>query len=334
MYMRKVCYLDYLEGSVKVGNAGYVKLCLHDERLALEVRIRGLPLTADGRADIALLQRTNGQTDGQEEPGASCDERAGKVLRTASGQEESKVLRAADGQEEPKVLRAADGQAETEWQESESVIAAVEIRGGSGGFRGEFDAENVDGKGNGFLKFRGLWILLPGGGILRTDFGHEGEMGAVERKKSAVVKPEEAQKSFVSEWIPKTLDESLAVDKWEQLCRSYRQLHPFGDKTYISLTPKDFVIFRKEYQQLVNNSFLLHGFYNYRHLILGKEAVKEGEIYYLGVPGTYYDREKMVAVMFGFEGFEASGRAQRQPEDTDETTAPGTFGYYMRRVEI
>ena len=98
---------------------------------------------------------------------------------------------------------------------------------------------------------------------------------------------------------------------------------------------------------MANNSFLLHGFYNYRHIILGREPLEEADgdgtakgaekekanqgkkrekygNFYLGVPGVYYEREKMVALMFGFEAFECcGGRAE-----------PGKFGYYLRRVKI
>ena len=46
--------------------------------------------------------------------------------------------------------------------------------------------------------------------------------------------------------------------------------------------------------------------------------------YYIGVPGNFYDREKMVAEMFGFEAFEGE----------KESASPGDYGYYMKRVEI
>lgn len=115
--------------------------------------------------------------------------------------------------------------------------------------------------------------------------------------------------------------EGLKEDKWEQILDTYDRIHPYGDeRTYVKLEPKDFLILSSKYQHLVNNSFLLHGFYNYRHVILGKE----GETYYLGVPGVFYEREKMVALMFGFEAFEcASGEPKA-----------GEFGYYLRRVEL
>ena len=114
-------------------------------------------------------------------------------------------------------------------------------------------------------------------------------------------------------------------DKWNELCKKYEVIHPFGNREeYLSLSPKDFIIFPEKYQHLVNNSFLLHGYYNYRHVILGKKEEGGKNIYYLGVPGVYYEREKMVAIMFGFEGFECG----------EKRAIAGGFGYYMRRVEL
>lgn len=109
-------------------------------------------------------------------------------------------------------------------------------------------------------------------------------------------------------------------DKWEQILETYDTIHPYGDqRVYVKIEPKDFIILQGKYQHLVNNSFLLHGFYNYRYLILGKEGD-----FYLGVPGVYYEREKMVAVMFGFEAFECEGGYANA----------GDFGYYLRKVEL
>lgn len=113
---------------------------------------------------------------------------------------------------------------------------------------------------------------------------------------------------------------SLKEDKWEQILENYEKIHPYGDeRIYVKLEPKDFIILQAKYQHLVNNSFLLHGFYNYRYVILGEE-----QDYYLGVPGVFYEREKMVALMFGFEAFECPGGIAKA----------GEFGYYLRKVEI
>ena len=123
--------------------------------------------------------------------------------------------------------------------------------------------------------------------------------------------------------------EGLKEDKWEQILDTYERIHPYGDeRVYVKLEPKDFLILSSKYQHLVNNSFLLHGFYNYRHMILGKE----GEEYYLGVPGVFYEREKMVALMFGFEAFERIGGENGQHGGGGPRA--GEFGYYLRRVEL
>lgn len=120
-------------------------------------------------------------------------------------------------------------------------------------------------------------------------------------------------------------EQELQPDKWEQLRATYPIVHPIREEEeYLKITPRDFVIFTEKYQQLVHNSFLLHGYHNYKHLILGKKEKDGRMVYYLGVPGTFHDREKAVAVMFGFEAFDG----KREPAEK------GDFGYYLRRVEI
>ncbi len=58
--------------------------------------------------------------------------------------------------------------------------------------------------------------------------------------------------------------------------------------------------FPKKYWGLGNNSFLLHGFFNYRHLLFGK--LTDGN-WFLGVPGVYERQERVMASIFGFAGF-------------------------------
>ncbi len=117
----------------------------------------------------------------------------------------------------------------------------------------------------------------------------------------------------------------LLEDKWEQLCRMYPVVHPIGNQVdFLKITPEDFVVLRQEYQGLVRNSFLLHGYYNYNHILLGKYPDK----YYIGVPGIMHEQERLAAAMFGFVGFEAAMTPKEQRETGDR------FGYYMMEVEI
>ena len=117
----------------------------------------------------------------------------------------------------------------------------------------------------------------------------------------------------------------MSEEKWQQLQRIYPHIRPFQDeREYLSLRPEDFVILRTNSYRLVQNSFLLHGFYNYKHLILTHVSQKNARQYYIGVPGNFYEKEKQVAIMYGFDSFEC-----RQ-----EPAGEGDFGYYMIRVEL
>lgn len=154
---------------------------------------------------------------------------------------------------------------------------------------------------------------------------------AVRSKKSQQTPEEEILQEMEEEEALEAMEgirpseQELQPDKWEQLRRTYPVIHPIREEEeYLKISPRDFVIFTEKYQELVHNSFLLHGYYNYKHLILGKKEKGGETIYYLGVPGTFHEREKAVAVMFGFEAFDG----KREPAEN------GDFGYYLRRVEI
>ena len=114
-------------------------------------------------------------------------------------------------------------------------------------------------------------------------------------------------------------------DKWRQLASIYPHMDIATQiSDCITIKPADFVIFPTKYYSMVTNSFLLHGYHNYGHLVLAR-VEKRGEIrYYIGVPGIFFDRERQVALMFGFESFECG-------KDFAES---GDYGYYMIRVEL
>lgn len=132
--------------------------------------------------------------------------------------------------------------------------------------------------------------------------------------------------------------EDVSPDKWSQLCITYPQVHIFPEADTIVLKPKDMIVLTKEYQKLAVNSFVLHSYYNYRQLLLlryhndHKGSKSSDATYYLGVPGIYYERERRIALMFGFEGFE-NGESRLVNEGSRQAYT-GCFGYYMKQVEI
>lgn len=115
---------------------------------------------------------------------------------------------------------------------------------------------------------------------------------------------------------------------WNKLARVFPTVHPFEhtvDAEYLSITPSELQFFNKKATQaLMSNSFLQHAYYSYRYIILGREQAGDKEIsYHVGVPGTYHEREVMMANMFGFEGFKCAKK---------EETAQGCFGYYIKNI--
>lgn len=78
---------------------------------------------------------------------------------------------------------------------------------------------------------------------------------------------------------------------------------------------------------LANNSFLLHGYYNYGHLLL----IEENGHFWLGVPGIYDSREARAAELFGFPQFNDSYNGQ-VTLSADECSSYGKFGYWFHYI--
>lgn len=136
---------------------------------------------------------------------------------------------------------------------------------------------------------------------------------------------QEIKKSAEEVKPPEKNNMVLYPDKWQQLCAIYPVVHPFQDgRAYLSIEPRDFVVLQERFQPMVQNSFLLHGFYYYRHLLLGRMKQGKNVQYYLGVPGVFYEKEKAAALFYGFESFEGAVTPAKE----------GSFGYYMKRVQI
>ena len=158
-------------------------------------------------------------------------------------------------------------------------------------------------------------------------------VGEIEGQGQGGNQPEQAKRPIQTEQQEARSSKKTATEhtlhmkdtKWEQLSSIYPHIHPFRDaREFLSVGPEDFVVLRERCYQMTHNSFLLHGYYNYRHLLLMRQEVSGEVKYYIGVPGNFYEREKQVARMFGFESFEGA----REP------AWEGDFGYYLISVEL
>ena len=83
---------------------------------------------------------------------------------------------------------------------------------------------------------------------------------------------------------------------------------------------------RKEWK-LANNNFLLHGFYNYHHLLY----IEDGDKIWIGVPGIYHEKEKSAAKAFGFSEFRRLTDIELELSEEEKNTYDD-FGYWCRQV--
>lgn len=121
--------------------------------------------------------------------------------------------------------------------------------------------------------------------------------------------------------------ENLWQVLWEKLMGMYgveTMFENIPQMSGIRMELKDIKELPKKYWYLGSNSFLLHGFFNYRHLLLGRMDDGQKEKWFVGVPGVYQNQEKVLAAIFGFPEF-------RQEKDTEIKT--GQFGYWYRFMD-
>ena len=114
----------------------------------------------------------------------------------------------------------------------------------------------------------------------------------------------------------------------KNIFEKYPRIYPFEDNEILlcaKIEPKDIGLLPKELWALSNNSFLVHGYYCYHHLIFAKMKDRYGCRYILGIPGIYHNREKFMAKMFGFDGFKPIRKRELRQ---------GDFGYWYTTVSF
>lgn len=141
--------------------------------------------------------------------------------------------------------------------------------------------------------------------------------------------PELENPAVLRELERQEAEENNRSDLWERFQRKYTRVLAFECDSgceILSIKPQDIGLLPREIWVYGNNSFLLHGYYNYRHLILARLSDSGGKIrYLLGVPGHYFSNEKYMASMFGFPHFVL---AKKQPDEG------GRFGYWYTDIRL
>ena len=333
---QKIKYLDYLEGGARVRGAGFLRLECWGKTCNLVLQASGLFEQAQGSYPVylqgegreehlgdLLLQNGKGRLELRnlncEGMGAAQGMSAAEIeaIRIPLGESRQLIgiLRERKAPENDR-----ESTRESAWERTREAVGDTAK---AGKMQAEIKEEAVQ------AEIREETVQNKNGkDVVQAETGMETAPAEI---SGAMIRETQATETVVNRdevndpEISFSRQANLKPGKWEQLLAIYPSITPFGDvRRYLQISPGDFVILKDRSYRMVNNSFLLHGYFTYRHLILHRQNRRGEMAYYVGVPGRYYDREKEVAILFGFESFEGA----------EEPAKEGDFGYYMMRVEL
>lgn len=149
------------------------------------------------------------------------------------------------------------------------------------------------------------------------------------RRRFKVVSKEKPLTSSIPSPFRKEEEAKSEEETWAVLRDRYPKILAFDYEDgceILTIKPQDIGLLPRENWIYGSNSFLLHGYYYYRYLILARLNQPGGrDRYLLGVPGHYVSNEKYMASMFGFSDFVLS---KKQPPKDNR------FGYWYTDIKM
>lgn len=339
-YQRFVSYIYLYDKGIKVKNSGFAKIECKDNILRIRMNLKGVFNNIYEKWTVYLLVE-----DGQEMLGIYSGELKGKgnsaeYQVVCSAENLNKTTKSFQEVKGLAVISSGNKKYATFWKETDITIE---------NFR-EYNEETDKGPKR-ILNFRAekkqdekyLEAMSVEEEKKRQDEKAKKELASIDnratgRRQEKVlttevvdkvikqndpsevnIKMEEAQRIPELEPEPEMESEGSLNENWDKLIQQYKSLNPFSDHEIecIRIELRDLRILPKSQWGLSSNSFVLHGFYNYQYLILGRIR----ERFIIGVPGIYCNKEKLVAGLFGFNDF--------KPAQVSEYKT-GRFGYWYK----
>lgn len=298
-FERKIKYLDYLENGERVRSGGFLKLETAEELFKMELTVKGVRGVKEAAWDVILCGNGREESigkmlieDGQGEfrytchmdseigdTGIGCDELAGIRIPLGEGREIACIWqremisaeRAGKSSEKP-----SEKQRQPERQRQREKLSE----------RQNEKQRQVEKQPVKQIQSE----KLPADQVERTAGASAGQKGDVILAEHKVISEQkEERKETVRETVVKEPPEAapLKENKWLQLCAIYPHINPFQDqREYLSIGPEDFVLLSEDSYRAAGNSFMLHGYYNYRHLILAREERRGRSCIMWGFPET------------------------------------------------
>lgn len=288
---RFITYIYAYENTKKAGNTGFARIELRGEECRLEIHLRGV-YAAQTHCKIYLFRKQGSGIEG-------------------------------------------------------SLIGEMDVRNGAGDFNVIMKTAHIPTSLLSFFEMEGIFLCSEDGRIfmsrwtegepLTVDMEHFIEWKAEQTEENIYAEEKQQENKIQTAQFDRKSDNELRAtelparnffpqyqwkDIWEQFLKSHPASMPFSEKniTCIKIELKDIRELPRKYWYLGNNSFLLHGFFNYRYLVLGKIEEDNEDKWFLGVPGIYQNQERVMAIIFGFPEF--------MPEQVENR-----FGCWYRFIE-
>lgn len=322
-YIRKIIYLnEYGDGSCGA-NAGFAKVSKKKTRLKIEINLSLKETFRDEK--IYLLDRENNAVNKVFWGTIPSDDNSISISREGDETSDIKgeVIGIIIGGENYIVCAGTTdaGVQVTDFIRNETVTAVTEDEEKKIEQPDMEAAEDVSGGETG--------ILAEGQPEPEREEETEKQIQTEERDnggedieaRKAEREVEEEEEEIIQVEIEEAHDEAY---EYRKIFQTHPNMYPFEDdemEESVQISPGDLSDFPQRFWHLSSNSFLLEGYYKYRHLIFTKV---DGTLH-LGIPGQYHRRDKFLADMFGFTKFKSIYR---------RAVKLGDFGYWMMEIDV
>ena len=225
-------------------------------------------------------------------------------------------------------------------------LGEIGCKNGVGVFSCVTDEDDIEESGYGLEQISGMIVKSDQGKIYGTgwddraisvenfkEFGKVSEdlhVENIQESDNGIVNTIETVRNEIYEDIKQSINEEnddcdQPLHGIQRLLEEGLRMYPFEDdqvSACIRMEPQELGQLPMQYWYVMNNSFLLHGYYSYRHLILAR--MTDGQII-LGVPGVNYERERLMAECFGFEHFKSVQKKENKGV---------VFGYWYMPLDV
>ena len=188
----------------------------------------------------------------------------------------------------------------------------------------EIPWDNPLGDGTSIEGYDGLFFLCDDGEML-TGMWNEYEVQLKAITDNMNKKVENTDGTVQQELEEVSATEQI-TESWQTILDTYPRLPLFTDSQLlecVKIVPQDIGKLAIGNWKLGVNTFVSHGYYHYRYLMLGRVKFDSGECVVIGVPGVFTNKEKYLANMFGFDTFVPAKKSN---------VLTGNFGYWVSEV--